>query len=45
VPRISAHGRPRPVMRQESRQIDWSADPSAAVLRKIRAAEGRHEIP
>jgi putative two-component system protein, hydrogenase maturation factor HypX/HoxX len=41
VPRISAHGRPRPVMRQESRQIDWSADPVAVVLRKIGAAEGR----
>ncbi len=33
-------GRPRPAMRQCDRAIDWRADPTASVLRKIRAADG-----
>ena len=33
-------GRPRPLMRQRDRAIDWSADSTATVLRRIRAAEG-----
>jgi putative two-component system hydrogenase maturation factor HypX/HoxX len=33
-------GRPRPAMRQADRAIDWRADSSATVLRKIRAADG-----
>src|SRR5262249_55249533 len=41
VPRETAPGRPRPLMRQETRQIDWSTNPAAVVLRKIGAAEGR----
>ena len=34
-------GQARPLMRQETRMIDWSNDPTDVVLRKIRAAEGR----
>jgi putative two-component system hydrogenase maturation factor HypX/HoxX len=33
-------GRLRPLMKQEYRAIDWSTDATAAVVRKIRAAEG-----
>jgi len=33
-------GRLRPMMRQTDRAIDWCADDTAAVLRKIRAADG-----
>ena len=33
-------GRPRPPMRQADRAIDWEADDTASVLRKIRAADG-----
>jgi len=33
-------GQARPLMKQEVRSIDWSADPTATVLRKIRAADG-----
>jgi putative two-component system protein, hydrogenase maturation factor HypX/HoxX len=33
-------GRERPLIRQSDRAIDWSADPTATVLRRIRAAEG-----
>jgi putative two-component system protein, hydrogenase maturation factor HypX/HoxX len=33
-------GRARPLMRQDVRAIDWSSDPTGAVIRKIRAAEG-----
>jgi putative two-component system hydrogenase maturation factor HypX/HoxX len=33
-------GRPRPLMRQVVRAIDWRTDDSDAVVRKIRAAEG-----
>ena len=33
-------GRLRPVMRQPDRAIDWSADSTATVVRRIRAAEG-----
>ena len=34
-------GQARPLMRQETRMIDWSTDPTDVVLRKIRAAEGQ----
>src|SRR4051812_48761543 len=33
-------GRPRPLMRQADRAIDWNADSTATVVRRIRAAEG-----
>jgi putative two-component system protein, hydrogenase maturation factor HypX/HoxX len=33
-------GRPRPLMQQATRAIDWEADSTDAVLRKIRAGEG-----
>ncbi len=33
-------GRPRPLIRQADRAIDWSSDSTAKVLRRIRAAEG-----
>ncbi len=33
-------GRARPLIRQGDRAIDWSADSTATVLRRIRAAEG-----
>jgi putative two-component system hydrogenase maturation factor HypX/HoxX len=33
-------GRPRPLIRQADRAIDWAADPTEKVLRRIRAAEG-----
>jgi putative two-component system hydrogenase maturation factor HypX/HoxX len=33
-------GRPRPAMRQADRALDWSADGTATVLRRLRAAEG-----
>lgn len=33
-------GRYRPLLKPEERRIDWSADPVAAVLRKIRSADG-----
>ncbi|HTO46099.1 MAG TPA: hydrogenase maturation protein [Burkholderiales bacterium] len=33
-------GRPRPLMKQADRAIDWSRDDSATVLAKIRAADG-----
>ena len=37
-PRVT--GRPRPLMRQPDRAIDWGADSTATVIRRIRAAEG-----
>jgi putative two-component system hydrogenase maturation factor HypX/HoxX len=37
-PRIT--GRERPLMKQAFRAIDWHADPTETVVRKIRAAEG-----
>ena len=37
-PRIT--GRPRPVIRQPDRAIDWKTDSTATVIRRIRAAEG-----
>jgi putative two-component system protein, hydrogenase maturation factor HypX/HoxX len=37
-PRVT--GRLRPLIRQADRAIDWSADSTAAVVRRIRAAEG-----
>jgi len=33
-------GQARPLMRQADRAIDWMADPTETVVRKIRAAEG-----
>ncbi len=33
-------GRPRPLIRQDERTIDWSADGTETVVRRIRAAEG-----
>ncbi len=33
-------GRPRPMMRQPDRAIDWRADDTATVLRKVRASDG-----
>jgi putative two-component system protein, hydrogenase maturation factor HypX/HoxX len=33
-------GRPRPLMRQGDRAIDWNADSTDTVVRRIRAAEG-----
>jgi putative two-component system protein, hydrogenase maturation factor HypX/HoxX len=33
-------GRPRPLMRQPDRAIDWQHDPTGIVLRKLRAADG-----
>ena len=38
---IAVAGQARPLMRQETRLIDWSTDPTDVVLRKIRAAEGQ----
>ena len=37
-PRVT--GRLRPLMRQPDRAIDWSADGTTSIMRKIRAAEG-----
>ena len=36
----SVSGRPRPLIRQPDRAIDWSSDSTATVIRRIRAAEG-----
>ena len=36
----AARGRARPLMRQADRAIDWAADDSETVLRKIRASDG-----
>jgi putative two-component system protein, hydrogenase maturation factor HypX/HoxX len=38
---LAVIGQARPLMRQETRLIDWSTDPTDLVLRKIRAAEGQ----
>lgn len=35
-----AHGRARPLMRQDSRRIDWERDTMDAALRKLRASDG-----
>lgn len=40
APRAPQPGRWRPLMAQSARRIDWQADPTATVLRKIRAADG-----
>ncbi|MFK0290238.1 enoyl-CoA hydratase-related protein [Streptomyces sp. NPDC090442] len=34
-------GRPRPRLRQDDRRIDWAVDPTASVLRTLRAADSR----
>ena len=36
----SVVGRPRPLIRQPDRAIDWSSDSTTTVIRRIRAAEG-----
>jgi putative two-component system hydrogenase maturation factor HypX/HoxX len=36
----SVVGRPRPLIRQPDRAIDWRSDSTATVIRRIRAAEG-----
>jgi putative two-component system protein, hydrogenase maturation factor HypX/HoxX len=36
----SVTGRPRPLIKQPERAIDWESDGTATVLRRIRAAEG-----
>ena len=36
----SVVGRPRPLIRQPERAIDWTADSTETVVRRIRAAEG-----
>ncbi|MEU1616725.1 hydrogenase maturation protein [Streptomyces sp. NPDC005722] len=40
-PALGAVVRVRPVLRQDERRIDWAADPTATVLRKLRAADSR----
>jgi putative two-component system hydrogenase maturation factor HypX/HoxX len=37
---LPARGRARPVCRQSDRAIDWAADSTTTVLRKIRSADG-----
>ena len=39
-----ALGRARPLMKQDVRAIDWQADPTETVLRKVRAAEGHPRV-
>jgi putative two-component system hydrogenase maturation factor HypX/HoxX len=38
--RPEVRGRPRPLMKQGDRAIDWSRDDSAVILARIRAADG-----
>ena len=38
--RPGVRGRYRPLLRPEERRIDWSADPVATIVRKIRSADG-----
>jgi putative two-component system hydrogenase maturation factor HypX/HoxX len=38
--RPDVRGRPRPLLRQADRAIDWQRDDTATVLRKVRAADG-----
>ncbi len=38
--RPDVHGRYRPLIKPELRKIDWSSDPVATILRKIRSADG-----
>lgn len=37
---LTVRGRARPICRQSDRAIDWEADPTDVVLRKIRSADG-----
>ncbi|MER7752631.1 enoyl-CoA hydratase-related protein [Kitasatospora sp. NPDC097643] len=39
--RPDVRGRLRPLLRQETRRIDWAADDTATVLRKLRAADSQ----
>ncbi|MFJ7279478.1 hydrogenase maturation protein [Kitasatospora sp. NPDC098663] len=39
--RPDVHGRLRPLLRQDARRIDWAADDTATVLRKLRAADSQ----
>ncbi|AJT68951.1 hydrogenase maturation protein [Streptomyces chattanoogensis] len=41
LPATERPGRPRPPLRQDERRIDWRADPTATVLRKLRAADSQ----
>ncbi|WP_030800021.1 hydrogenase maturation protein [Streptomyces sp. NRRL S-337] len=41
LPESARTGRPRPPFRQDLRRIDWRSDPTATVLRKLRAADSR----
>ncbi|MFJ7154260.1 hydrogenase maturation protein [Streptomyces sp. NPDC101118] len=41
VPEPQTTGRVRPPVRQEDRRIDWHADPTELVLRRLRAADSR----
>ncbi|MFB7631442.1 enoyl-CoA hydratase-related protein [Streptomyces sp. NPDC056149] len=41
LPAARLLGRPRPRLRQDDRRIDWAADPTASVLRTLRAADSR----
>ncbi|OKK22153.1 hydrogenase maturation protein [Streptomyces sp. CB00455] len=41
APRPQTGGRARPAMRQEHRRIDWRTDPTAHVLRTLRAADSQ----
>lgn len=38
--RAGVRGRLRPLMRQQDRRIDWCADDTATILKRIRAADG-----
>ena len=38
--RAGVRGRLRPVMRQQDRRIDWRADDTASILKRVRAADG-----
>ncbi|MFJ9914207.1 enoyl-CoA hydratase-related protein [Actinacidiphila glaucinigra] len=40
-PALAAAVRVRPALRQDERRIDWAADPTTTVLRKLRAADSR----
>lgn len=41
LPAAARPGRPRPPFRQDLRRIDWHADPTDTVVRKLRAADSR----
>ncbi|MFD8546564.1 hydrogenase maturation protein [Streptomyces sp. NPDC059649] len=41
LPESARTGRPRPPFRQDLRRIDWRSDPTATVVRTLRAADSR----